>query len=138
MCIRDRAKALATGAIGCAVIDMRETFANEYLSCAMAANAMYENKYPLVSALSRPLIAKHLVAVAHQFGAKYAVSYTHLECGVAAVAVKPVVLKELPPTVVQASAARGLSLIHISRGRRAGSGHSPEGHRGDRHHDRAH
>ena len=66
-----KAKALATGAIGCAVIDMRETFANEYLSCAMYANAMYENKYPLVSALSRPLIAKHLVAVAHQFGAKY-------------------------------------------------------------------
>lgn len=66
-----KAKALATGAIGCAVIDMRETFANEYLACAMAANAMYENKYPLVSALSRPLIAKHLVAVAHQFGAKY-------------------------------------------------------------------
>ena len=66
-----KAKALATGAIGCAVIDMRETFANEYLSCAIAANAMYENKYPLVSALSRPLIAKHLVAVAHQFGAKY-------------------------------------------------------------------
>ena len=64
-----KAKALATGAIGCAVIDMRETFANEYLACAMAANAMYENKYPLVSALSRPLIAKHLVAVAHQFGA---------------------------------------------------------------------
>ena len=50
---------------------MRETFANEYLACAMYANAMYENKYPLVSALSRPLIAKHLVAVAHQFGAKY-------------------------------------------------------------------
>ena len=66
-----KAKALATGAIGCAVIDMRKTFANEYLACAMAANAMYENKYPLVSALSRPLIAKHLVAVAHQFGAKY-------------------------------------------------------------------
>lgn len=53
-----KAKALATGAIGCAVIDMRETFANEYLACAMAANAMYENKYPLVSALSRPLIAQ--------------------------------------------------------------------------------
>ena len=40
-----KAKALATGAIGCAVIDMRKTFANEYLACAMAANAMYENKY---------------------------------------------------------------------------------------------
>ena len=66
-----KAKALATGAIGCAVVDMREAFASEYLACALAANAMYENKYPLVSALSRPLIAKHLVAVAHQFGAKY-------------------------------------------------------------------
>lgn len=66
-----KAKALATGAIGCAVVDMRQSFANEYLACALAANAMYENKYPLVSALSRPLIAKHLVAVAHQFGAKY-------------------------------------------------------------------
>lgn len=66
-----KAKALATGAIGCQVVDMRATFANEYLSCAMAANAMYENKYPLVSALSRPLIAKHLVKVAHAYGAKF-------------------------------------------------------------------
>ncbi|WP_165062480.1 argininosuccinate synthase [Adlercreutzia sp. ZJ154] len=66
-----KAKALATGAIGCQVIDMREAFANEYLSCAMAANALYENKYPLVSALSRPLIAKHLVSIAHKYGAKY-------------------------------------------------------------------
>ncbi|WP_296009247.1 argininosuccinate synthase [uncultured Adlercreutzia sp.] len=66
-----KAKALATGAIGCVVVDMRETFAEEYLTCAMAANAQYENKYPLVSALSRPLIAKHLVAVAHKYGAKY-------------------------------------------------------------------
>ncbi|MBQ6453868.1 MAG: argininosuccinate synthase, partial [Coriobacteriales bacterium] len=41
------------------------------LSKALAANAMYENKYPLVSALSRPIIVKHLVEVAHQYGAKY-------------------------------------------------------------------
>ncbi len=66
-----KAKALATGAIGCQVVDMRETFADQYLTCALAANALYENKYPLVSALSRPLIAKHLVAVAHAYGAKY-------------------------------------------------------------------
>lgn len=64
-------KALKTGAVDCLVVDMRETFANEYLTSAMAANAMYENKYPLVSALSRPLIAKHLVDAAHMFGAKY-------------------------------------------------------------------
>ncbi|WP_165056073.1 MULTISPECIES: argininosuccinate synthase [unclassified Adlercreutzia] len=66
-----KAKALKTGALDCLVVDMRESFANEYLNVAMAANALYENKYPLVSALSRPLIAKHLVDAAHMFGAKY-------------------------------------------------------------------
>ena len=64
-------RALSTGAIACHVVDMREAFAEEYLSSALAANAMYENKYPLVSALSRPLICKHLVQIAHQYGAKY-------------------------------------------------------------------
>ena len=66
-----RQKALATGAIACHVVDMREDFANEYLSCALAANGLYENRYPLVSALSRPLISKHLVRIAHEYGAKY-------------------------------------------------------------------
>ena len=66
-----KAKALASGAVECLVVDMREDFASEYLTSAMAANALYENKYPLVSALSRPLIAKHLVDAAHQFGAKF-------------------------------------------------------------------
>ncbi len=66
-----KAKALATGAVDCMVVDMRETFVNEYLSAALAANALYENKYPLVSALSRPLICKHLVDVAHKVGATY-------------------------------------------------------------------
>ena len=63
-------KALRTGAIECRVVDMREEFAKEYLTPALAANALYENKYPLVSALSRPLIAKHLVEIAHEFGAR--------------------------------------------------------------------
>lgn len=64
-----KAKALATGALDCLVVDMRQAFADEYLSAALAANAMYENKYPLVSALSRPLICKHLVDAAHTYGA---------------------------------------------------------------------
>ncbi len=64
-------KALRSGAIDCLVVDMREAFADEYLSCALYANALYENKYPLVSALSRPLISKHLVDAAHKYGAKY-------------------------------------------------------------------
>lgn len=66
-----KAKALRTGAIECLVVDMREAFAEEYLTRAMAANSLYENKYPLVSALSRPLITKHLVDAAHAYGAKY-------------------------------------------------------------------
>lgn len=64
-----RQKALDTGAIECIVVDMREEFATEYLTKALAANAMYENKYPLVSALSRPVIVKHLVRIAEEFGA---------------------------------------------------------------------
>ena len=64
-------RALATGAIDCIIADMREDFAAEYLSKALYANARFENKYPLVSALSRPLISKYLVETAHKFGAKY-------------------------------------------------------------------
>ncbi len=66
-----RQKALTVGAIESLAIDMREEFVNEYLTKALAANSMYENKYPLVSALSRPIIAKHLVDICHQFDAKY-------------------------------------------------------------------
>ncbi|BDE97190.1 argininosuccinate synthase [Raoultibacter timonensis] len=64
-------KALALGVLDCLIVDMRETFVNEYLSKALYANAMYENKYPLLSALSRPAISKHLVDAAHKYGAKY-------------------------------------------------------------------
>lgn len=64
-------KALRTGAIECYVVDMREEFVNEYLTDACRANALYENKYPLLSALSRPVITKHLVDIAHKHGAKY-------------------------------------------------------------------
>ena len=64
-------RALETGAIDCIIADMREDFAADYLSKALYANANFENKYPLVSALSRPLISKYLVDTAHKFGAKY-------------------------------------------------------------------
>ena len=64
-------RALATGAIDCIIADMREDFAADYLSKALYANAHFENKYPLVSALSRPLISKYLVDTAHKYGAKY-------------------------------------------------------------------
>ncbi|NPD30809.1 argininosuccinate synthase [Eggerthellaceae bacterium zg-1084] len=64
-------KALRTGAIECYVVDMREDFVNDNLVRALAANALYENEYPLLSALSRPTISKSLVDIAHKHGATY-------------------------------------------------------------------
>ena len=62
-------RALACGAVEAYVVDARDEFANEYCMKALKANALYEGVYPLVSAISRPLISKHLVRAAHQFGA---------------------------------------------------------------------
>ncbi|MEC3430485.1 argininosuccinate synthase [Bacillus thuringiensis serovar nigeriensis] len=62
-------KALSVGAIKSYIIDVQEEFANEYALMAMQAHTLYEGKYPLVSALSRPLIAKKLVEIAEQEGA---------------------------------------------------------------------
>lgn len=62
-------KALQVGAIESYMIDAREEFANEYALIALQAHTWYENKYPLVSALSRPLISKKLVEIAEQTGA---------------------------------------------------------------------
>ncbi|MBI2169499.1 MAG: argininosuccinate synthase [Actinobacteria bacterium] len=65
--VRDRA--LAAGAIDARVVDARAEFADEYVARAIRANALYEGKYPLVSSLSRPLIARHLVDTARDVGA---------------------------------------------------------------------
>lgn len=62
-------KALLVGATESYVIDAKEEFANEYALVSMQAHTWYEQKYPLVSALSRPLIAKKLVEIAEQTGA---------------------------------------------------------------------
>ena len=64
-----RERALAAGAVEAAVVDCKAEFASDYVAPALRANALYEGKYPLVSALSRPVIAKHLVAAARQHGA---------------------------------------------------------------------
>ena len=65
--IMERAK--ASGAIETVAIDAKEEFAEHYCLPALMANALYEDKYPLVSSLSRPLIAKKLVETAHKHGA---------------------------------------------------------------------
>jgi argininosuccinate synthase len=64
-----RARAFACGAAEAVVVDAREEFAIEYCMPALRANALYMDKYPLVSALSRPLIASHLARVAREYGA---------------------------------------------------------------------
>ena len=64
-------KALDMGAIASEALDMRAEYAEKILSKAIWANGKYEGVYPLLSALSRPLISKHLVDIAHQYGAKY-------------------------------------------------------------------
>ncbi len=62
-------KALMVGAIQAHILDVKSEFAQYYLTKALKANALYEGVYPLISALSRPLIAKKLVEIAHKEGA---------------------------------------------------------------------
>jgi len=64
-----RQRALACGAVESVVADVRDDFADRYLLPAIKANALYMDRYPLVSALSRPLIVEHLVAAARTYGA---------------------------------------------------------------------
>jgi len=66
---RTRQRALDAGAVESTVIDARNEMAEDYCIPAIFANARYEGKYPLVSALSRPVIVKHLVAEAAKHGA---------------------------------------------------------------------
>ncbi|EHN0472300.1 argininosuccinate synthase [Listeria monocytogenes] len=62
-------KAITVGASDSYTIDAKEEFAEDFALIALQAHAYYEGKYPLISALSRPLIAKKLVEVARQEGA---------------------------------------------------------------------
>ena len=64
-----RARALAAGAVEAVVIDARHEMAEHFCLPALQANARYEGKYPLVSALSRPVIVRHLVSQARLHGA---------------------------------------------------------------------
>jgi argininosuccinate synthase len=60
-----RERALAIGAARAHVIDARDEFARDFILPALQAGAMYEGRYPLATALGRPLIAKYLVEIAH-------------------------------------------------------------------------
>ena len=65
----NRDKALGAGAIAYEELDLREEFARDFLAPIIKANALYEGQYPLVSALSRPLIVQQQVAMARKYGA---------------------------------------------------------------------
>ncbi len=64
-----RERALAVGAVRAHVLDVREEFARDFILPALQAGAIYEDRYPLATALGRPLIAKHLVRIAELEGA---------------------------------------------------------------------
>ena len=67
---RVRQRALDCGAVDAVVVDAKSEFADDFVAPSIAANALYMGKYPLVSALSRPLITRHLVRLARESGAK--------------------------------------------------------------------
>ena len=64
-----RQRALDCGAVESVVIDAQAEFADDYIMPALKANALYQKRYPLVSAISRPLIAKYLAKTAKELGA---------------------------------------------------------------------
>ena len=61
-------KALATGASKAYIDDIREEFITDYVYPALKVNAMYQEKYPLATALARPLISKRMVEIAKKEG----------------------------------------------------------------------
>jgi argininosuccinate synthase len=66
-----RKRALACGAAESVVLDLKDEYAEEFCLPALHANALYMDQYPLVSALSRPVIVKHLVWAAREYGATH-------------------------------------------------------------------
>ena len=64
-----RQRALDCGAVESIVIDAKDEFANDYIVPTLKANALYQKRYPLVSAISHPLIAKYLASTAIELGA---------------------------------------------------------------------
>ncbi|MDC7953685.1 argininosuccinate synthase [Liquorilactobacillus mali] len=67
--VKIKQKGFEVGAVESITIDAKEEFAKEYALIALQGHTYYENKYPLISALSRPLIVKKLVSVAKEYGA---------------------------------------------------------------------
>src|ERR1043166_5828803 len=67
---RIKAKAIKTGAVEAVAEDVRNMFVDLFVWPALMAGALYEGKYPLATALARPLIAQRMVDFAKQYGAR--------------------------------------------------------------------
>ncbi len=65
------ARALRNGAVRAEFFDVRDEFVKEYVWPLVKANGLYQDVYPLSTAIARPLIAKTLVKIAHEEGAKF-------------------------------------------------------------------
>lgn len=63
-------KALAAGAVDVRAIDGKEEFLSDFVLPAIQANALYQGRYPLATALARPLIAQHLCRIADALDAE--------------------------------------------------------------------
>ncbi len=123
-----RAKALALGAYDAVLVDARERFVREYAFKALAANALYQDVYPLSAALSRPLIAALLVSTAHEYGATVVAhgctgkgnDQVRIELGVRALDSKLVCrapLRESPlsrPDAIEFARANGVPVSHTT------------------------
>lgn len=66
-----RQRALQAGAVAAETVDARAEFASDFVTKALSANALYQRKYPLVSALSRPIITEHLADAARRYDAQF-------------------------------------------------------------------
>lgn len=66
-----RQRALQAGAVAAETVNAKDEFASNFVTKALSANALYQRKYPLVSALSRPIITEHLADAARRYDAKY-------------------------------------------------------------------
>jgi argininosuccinate synthase len=123
-----RAKALSLGAYDAVLVDARERFVREYAFKALAANALYQDIYPLSAALSRPLIADLLVSTAHEHGATVVAhgctgkgnDQVRIELGVRALDPKLVCrapLREAPlsrPDAIEFARANGVPISHTA------------------------
>ena len=106
-----RQRAIDCGAVEAVVVDARDEFADEYCLPTIKANALYMDRYPLVSAISRPLIVKHLVEAARSHGGTVV---AHGCTGKGNDQVRfEVGFNTLAPELEVIAPVRDLSLIHI-------------------------